>query len=326
MKLNTGKSVEFLLARGSLPILFWLKKDILEVPFDREAKNLRKLAARVRILETQQPDGSWWEKRSDTPLHWERTLYRMDTLRNLFRLYDYGCTLKDEGIQKAVDFLFSLQSKEGDFRGTVLNEYTPTFHALVLEILCRYGLDDDRRVQKGFRWALSNRQRDGGWALFNQGQGPMPADVSGLERQMKKRPFKPPRSRPFSYHVTGMMVRALAESPTWRTSKEARTAAELVAGSFFQDEVCEGRTYPSDWETICYPFWNTDILSSLDALSRIGLGLDLDMIQKGVNWLIRKQNSHGFWECGNKKATLEDHLWVTLAALRVLKRFGLFKA
>lgn len=326
MKLNTGKSVEFLLARGSLPILFWLKKDILEVPVDREAKNLRKFAARIRILETQQPDGSWWEKRSDTPLHWERTLYRMDTLRNLFRLFDYGCTLKDEGVQKAVDFLFSLQSREGDFRGTVLNEYTPTFHALVLEILCRYGLDSDRRVQKGFRWALTNRQKDGGWAIFNPAHAQTHLNsLSVCERQSKKLPYRPDRTQPFSYHVTGMMLRAFAESPTWRSRKEARQAAELLVQSFFQDEVCGDRTYPSDWETICYPFWNTDILSSLDSLSRIGFGPEKEMIQKGLNWLIRKQNSHGFWECGNKKATLEDHLWVTLAALRVLKRFGLFK-
>ena len=137
MKVNTGKSIEFLLARGNLPILYWLKRDILDVPIDRESRNLRKFATRVRILETQKPDGCWWDKRSDTPIQWEKTLYRMDTLRNLFRLYDYGCTVKEEEIQKGLGFLFSLQSKEGDFRGTVLNEHTPTFHALVLEILCR---------------------------------------------------------------------------------------------------------------------------------------------------------------------------------------------
>ncbi len=105
MRFNTGKTVEFLLSRGSLPLLFWLKKDILDVPVDRESKNLRKYSSRVRILETQQPDGSWWDKRSDTPLHWERTLYRVDTLRNLYRLFDYGCTLRDEEIVKSVDFL-----------------------------------------------------------------------------------------------------------------------------------------------------------------------------------------------------------------------------
>ncbi len=327
MKSNTGKSVEFLLARGSLPILFWLKKDILDVPVDREVKNLRKFAARVRILESQKPDGSWWDKRSDTPVDWERTLYRMDTLRNLFRLYDFGCSLRDEGVQRAMNFLFCLQSKEGDFRGTVRNEHTPTFHALVLEILCRYGLDKDRRVQKGFQWILANRQRDGGWALFSPCRS---ADKLGSfsrpRRPPRGQPFKPSKSQPFSHHVTGMMLRAFAESPTWRNSQEARQAGEILLGCFFQDEVYKDRTFPSDWEKICYPFWNTDILGSLDALSKIGFSVEEQMIQRGLNWLIKRQNSHGFWECGNKKATLEDHLWVTLTALRVLKKFGLFKA
>src|SRR4030065_1145134 len=141
MRFNTAKAIEFLLARGNLPILFWLKRDILNVPIDRESKNMRKYAQRVRILETQKPDGSWWEKRSDTPIYWERTLYRVDTLRNLYRLYDYGCTIREEGVQRALEFLFFLQSKEGDFRGTVLTLSTPTFHALTLEMLCLYGLD-----------------------------------------------------------------------------------------------------------------------------------------------------------------------------------------
>src|SRR4030067_3188204 len=136
MKFNTAPTLEFLLARGSLPLLFWLKKDILDVPVDRESKNLRKYSRRVRILETQQPDGSWWDKRSDTPLHWERTLYRVDTLRNLYRLYDYGCTIKEEGLPQALDLLFTPPAQEGDVRGTVLNLYTPTFHALTLEMLC----------------------------------------------------------------------------------------------------------------------------------------------------------------------------------------------
>lgn len=326
MQMNASKSIEFLLARGSLPVLYWLKKDILEVPVDREVKNLRKFATRVRILETQKTDGSWWDKRSDTPVQWEKTLYRVDTLRNLYRLYDYGCSIKEEGVQKAFDFLFSLQAKEGDFRGTVLNEHTPTFHALTLEILCRYGLDKDRRVQKGFRWLMENRQKDGGWGLFSRPAAGNPSKESSSGRANPRGvPFKPPRTQPFSHHVTGMVIRALAESPTWRKSHEARRAGEMVLSCFFQNEVCGDRTIPSDWEKICYPFWNTDILSSLDSLSKIGFSPDDQMIQKGLEWLASRQNGLGFWESGHKKASFEDHLWVTLAVLRVFRRFGLLK-
>jgi hypothetical protein len=327
MKFNTSQSIEFLLARGNLPILYWLKKDILDVPVDRESKNLRKYASRVRILEMQQPDGSWWYKRSDTPIHWERTFYRVDTLRNLYRLYDYGCTLRDEGVQKALDFLFSLQSGEGDFRGTVLNEHTPTFHALVLEILCRYGLDKDRRVQKGFRWLLNNRQKDGGWTLYRRHPSSQNQERPGSTLlDGRRQPFKPSRSQHFSHHVTGMILRALAESPTWQKSKEARLAGDMLLSCFFCDEVYGDKTFPSDWEETCYPFWNTDILGSLDVLSKIGFCADDATIQKGLVWLVKRQNGQGYWECSNHKTTPEDHLWVTLAVLRVLKRFSLLKA
>jgi hypothetical protein len=327
LKFNTAKAIEFLLARGSLPILFWLKKDILNVPIDREDKNMRKFAARVRILETQKPDGSWWEKRSDTPLYWERTLYRVDTLRNLYRLYDYGCSAREEGIQRSLEFLFSLQSKEGDFRGTVLNVYTPTFHALALELLCLYGLDRDRRVQKGFRWILDNRQKDGGWALYHPRASQCGASsIASHWANPRGQPFKPRKSQPFSHHVTGMVLRAFAESPTWRGSKEARQAGEMLLSCFFHDEVYEDKTFPSDWEKICYPFWNTDLLGSLDSLSKVGFSAENETIQKGLAWLQGKQNGQGFWECGSEKASLEDHLWVTLAVLRALRRFGLLRA
>ena len=165
MKCNINKAIEFLLARGNLPILYWLKKDILEVPVDREYKNLQKYAARIRLLEAQMPNGGWCKKKSAEHPQWEKTYYIVDTLRNAFKLHNYGCTLKDRGISKIIDFLFSTQSSEGDFRGAYLNEYAPTYHALTLEILCLYGFHDDKRTQNGFRWLVKNRQEDGGWVI-----------------------------------------------------------------------------------------------------------------------------------------------------------------
>jgi hypothetical protein len=172
---------------------------------------------------------------------------------------------------------------------------------------------------------LANRQNDGGWALYH----PRPSQTAGRTAASgwsnpRGQPFKPRKSQPFSHHVTGMVLRAFAESPTWKGSKEAWQAGEKLLRCFFCDEVLEDRTFPSDWENICYPFWNTDILGSLDSLSKVGFSAENETIQRGLAWLVKRQNSQGFWECGTKKATLEDHLWVTLAVLRALKRFELF--
>jgi len=326
MKVNPNKAIEFLLARGNLPILYWLKKDILEVPVDREFKNLQKFASRIRILKNQKPNGGWCKRKYEGHPRWEKTYYIVDTLKNMFKLYNFGCTLKDEEIKKAIKFVLSTQSKAGDFRGAYLNEYAPTYHALSLEILCLYGLDKDDKIQKGFRWISNNRQNDGGWVIpYRTIDQEKLKDRYNYEAQLKLEPIKPDKSQPFSHLVTGMVLRALAASPTWSKSKEAWKAGELLLSRFFKADRYNDRWLPSFWEELTYPFWATDILSSLDSLSNIGFPAENENLQKGLNWMLKKQNKQGYWEAGNIKSSIEDHLWVTFAVLRVLKRFGLLE-
>jgi len=122
-----------------------------------------------------------------------------------------------------------------------------------------------------------------------------------------------------------MVLRAFAASHTWRKSKEAWKAGELLLTRFFKADKYEDRRFSSFWAEISYPFWATDILSSLDSLSIIGFDIKDSKIQQGLRWLQRRQNKNGDWEAGTSKSSLEDRLWVTLSVLRVLKRFGLLK-
>jgi prenyltransferase beta subunit len=325
-KYNPNNAIEFLLARGNLPILYWLKKEILDVPTDREYKNLQKFASRIRILKAQKSNGGWCKRKYEGHPRWEKTYYIVETLRNLFRLYDYACTLEEPGIQKAINFLFSTQSKEGDFRGAYLNEYSPTYHALTLEILCLYGMESDKKTQKGFRWIIKNRQQDGGWVIpYRTIDRKQLKNRYNFKAQLKLEPVKPDKSRPFSHLVTGMVLRALAASPSWRKSKEAKKAGQLMLSRLFKEDEYEDRRLSSFWEEISYPFWATDILSCLDSLSKVGFTIEDERIQIGLEWLMKKQTKQGYWEAGNKKSSLEDHLWVTFAVLRVLKRFGLIE-
>ncbi len=326
MKANTNKAIEFLLARGNLPILYWLKKDILEVPVDREYRNLQKFAARIRILKSQRPNGGWCKRKYEGNPRWEKTHYIVETLRNMFRLYNYGSALEDEEIQKAINFLYSTQTHAGDFRGAYLNEYAPTYHALTLEILCMYGADNDSRTQKGFRWLNRNRQDDGGWVIpYRTIDQEELRKRYNFEAQSKLEPIPPDKNQPFSHLVTGMVLRAFAASPTWRKSKEAWKAGELLLSRFFKEDKYNDRGLPSFWEEITYPFWATDVLSSLDSLSRVGFPVENEKIQNALDWLLARQNKQGYWEAGLIKSSLEDNLWVTFAVLRVLKRFGLLQ-
>jgi len=324
MTVNPNRAIEFLLARGNLPILYWLKKDILEVPVDREHRNLQKFASRIRILKSQRPNGGWSKKKYEGHPNWEKTHYIVETLQNMNRLYDFGCAFREEGVKKAVEFLFSTQSSEGDFRGAYLNEYSPTYHALTLEILCRYGLDKDKRVQKGFRWILRNRQDDGGWVIpYRTIDKEELKKRYNFEAQLRLKPVKPDKSKPFSHLVTGMVLRAFAESPSRRKNKSAREAGELLLDRFYKEDMYDDRREAHSWEEITYPFWATDILSSLDSLAKIGFSPENGKIQQALEWLLSKQNVHGYWESTHRKSTIESHLWMTMAVLRVLKRFGL---
>ncbi len=326
LKKRANKAIEFLLARGNLPILYWMKKDILEVPIDREYKNLQKYASRIRILNNQRPNGGWCRKKYEGHPRWEKTYYVIETIQNAFKLYNYGCTSELEEIRKVIQFFFSTQTREGDFRGAYLNEYAPTYHALILELLCLFELHDDPRVQKGYRWLFRQKQDEGGWVIPYRTIGK--EDLKNrytFEAQLKLSPVKPDKSKPFSHLVTGMALRALAASPVWREHRETKKAGELLTSRFFMADEYEDRQYPECWEDISYPFWATDILSSLDSLSRIGFSPENEKIQSALEWLMRRQTSHGYWLAGSKKATLEDHIWVTLSVLRVIKNFDLLE-
>ncbi|MCK4336676.1 MAG: hypothetical protein KAX11_01950, partial [Candidatus Aminicenantes bacterium] len=251
MEINTNKAIEFLLARGNLPILYWLKKDILDVPVDRELKNLQKFAARIRIMESQHPNGGWCNKKFEGHPKWEKSHYIIDTLRNIFQLYNYGCSQEEEGIRKAVDFLFSTQANEGDFRGAYLNEYSPTYHALTLEILCLLGYNDDKRVQSGFRWLTRHKQDGGGWVI--------PYRTISKEEQKKRydnksrlglKPIVSDKTQPFSHLVTGMVLRALVASPNWRKKKEAISVGELLMTRFFKADKYEDRHGAHFWKEL----------------------------------------------------------------------------
>jgi hypothetical protein len=326
MDLNTNKAIEFLLARGNLPILYWLKKDILEVPVDRENKNLQKYAKRIRILESQRRNGGWCKKRQGRHPYWEKTFYIVETLQNCIQLHNYGCKGDDPGVKKALEFLLSTQTKEGDFRGAYLNEYAPTYHALTLEILCRFGMDGDARVKKGFRWLINNKQDDGGWVIpYRTIDKKELKKRYNYEAQMKLEPVKANTKHSSSHLVTGMVLRAMSSSPTWKKHKEARLAGKVLIDRFFKQDKYEDRQEAFYWEELTFPFWATDILSSLDSLSRIGFSPEEDGIKKAMNWLMKKQNENGYWHSTLKKTSLGDHLWITLSVLRVLKQFGLLQ-
>jgi hypothetical protein len=119
-----------------------------------------------------------------------------------------------------------------------------------------------------------------------------------------------------------VVLRAFAAHERQRKSDVARSAGHLLALRFFTKDTYPDRQAVDFWTRFSYPFWFTDLLSSLDSLSLIGFSPDDPQVGKGIKWFMDRQQTDGTWNLKLLK-TKDKHLkhWVALAFCRVLKRF-----
>ena len=176
------------------------------------------------FLKKQEKNGAFPIKPPEKTLGSAKFGRAIATVRALERLADFGLRKAHPAVAQAVELLLSSQTSDGGIGELALGE-TPEarpsspalhFQGWALGTLCRVGYDDDDRVERGFRYLLANRQADGGWAW------------RGVRTDSA--------ARPSSRLVTGMALRSFAASPTRRTSREARRAAELLATRFLQPD------------------------------------------------------------------------------------------
>lgn len=217
-------------------------------------------------------------------------------------------------LRRAAESLFSHQTPEGDFRGICGNQYVPYYSGAIMELLIKAGYSEDPRIKRGFKWLLSVRQTDGGWAF--------PLRTVGRKLDTFRSPtIKPDKSKPSSHLITGMVLRAFAAHPSYRRSREAKQAGEFLASMFFKADRYPDRRAPSFWTSFSFPFWFTDLLSSLDSLSLFGF-VNHPQIAKGLRWFTSRQKEDGLWDLRLRAMANESEPkhWISLAACRVFKR------
>ena len=180
----------------------------------------------------------------------ERTGTRPSTTRLIetwrqfrFLIERYGMTRAHPQVERAAEFIFSCQTEEGDIRGFLANQYATYYTGAVMALLIQAGYAEDARIEKGFQWLLGMRQDDGGWSI--------PMITHKLDRATQYRlaseyaePLQPDRTKPFSHHWTGMVLRAFAVHPTYRHSAEARAAGELLKSRFFLPDAYSSYRHP----------------------------------------------------------------------------------
>ena len=148
---------------------YFVRRDLLEEQLE-PIESIWELDVPKKLFQKQAVSGCWHypsKSKSNDPIF---NYDLLETYRSLRIVVDmYSADRKHPSIQKAAEYVFSCQTKDGDIRGILGNQYMPYYHAVLLEELIKAGYADDYRVIKGMEWLLSVRQKDGGWIIPFQG-------------------------------------------------------------------------------------------------------------------------------------------------------------
>ncbi|MGC9517099.1 MAG: hypothetical protein ACP5C3_05290 [Methanomicrobiales archaeon] len=306
-----------LISSGNFAIEYFTRRDLLDekVP---SLKNLWEQKTPKRIIRKQQEDGSWKYPGGHKHVRSAENYNQIETFRQLGELVEkYGFNRDHPSIEKAAEFLFKFQTDEGDIRGIYGNQYATTYSSAIMELLIKAGYQDDPRIHQGFNWLLVNRQKDGGWAIPLRTIKMKYSDALKLQKPLKGDPNKP-----FSHLITGMVLRSFAAHPTYRNAPEAWKAGKLLMSRFFQRDKYNDRQDKKYWESVSFPFWFTNIVTSLDSLYFLGFGTDEPQIQLGLNWLVGKQKKDGNFDLKLLMTRDKDlKFWITFAICRIFKRY-----
>jgi hypothetical protein len=128
-----------------------------------------------------------------------------------------------------------------------------------------------------------------------------------------------------------MALRAFAASPSRKSSREAKRAAELLATRFLQPDRYPDRKAAAYWEQLAEPRFYTDVLDALDGVTAVGLGKENSGVRTAEAYLRGRQNPDGLWYPGGPARPgtpreappakdREAARWLTVRVLVVLRR------
>jgi len=304
-------------------IAFFARRDLLGTEGE-PIENLWVLDGARHILMKQLSSGAWRypnpRAKELSPL---QDYDQLETYRRLGQLVEqFGFDRSHGAIAAAAEFLFKRQTAEGDFRGIYGRQYTPNYSAGIAELLVKAGYGKDPRIGKAFRWLLSERQADGGWAIpfRTSNQKFMSRATHNAIRSLAT--LEPDHGKPSSAMITGVVLRAFAAHKDLGNSAEAHEAAELLPPRFFKRDTYIDRGAPEYWKRVTFPFWFTDIVSALDSLSLMRPPVRGKEVSAAVSWLRETRTRSGLFELRLLR-TGDPALkyWESLAVCRVLKRY-----
>lgn len=305
------EAVTTLLGTDNEALVAFTKRSLLGE--EVEIEELWKLPRVNKIMNTQQSDGSWIYPNKKATLRSSTNYNQYQTYKTLAELVEfYGVNKKHDGLRKAAEYLFSFQTKGGEFRGIYGNQYSPNYSASITEFLIKAGYTGTR-IEKSLSWLLEMRQYDGGWAI------PLRTRNRKLGALNDKEAVEPDKTKPFSHLVTGIALRPFSLVPAFRG--KVKDAGMLLADRVFTRDKYPDRAGVEYWTKFSFPYHWTDLLSTIDTLTLLGIN-NHPKISEILQWFEKRRKDNGLYEvsvmAGAKYTDVK--YWIALQYLRVLKR------
>jgi hypothetical protein len=309
--LEMKEAIKTLLNTGNDALIAFTKKDLLGKDVDLE--ELWTLPLVKKLLKKQQANGSWIYPSKKAVLRSPANYDQYQTYKTVAELGEfYGLNRKHEAIRKAAEYLFSFQTNAGEFRGMYGNQYSPNYSASITEFLIKAGYND-KRIDKSLDWLLTMRQDDAGWAI------PFRTRNEKLEALLKKETIEPDRTAPFSHLITGIVLRPFSLMTGYK--KKVKDTGMLLADRVFTRDKYSDRRGVEYWTKFTYPYHWTDILSTIDTLTLLGIK-DHPKINEIKQWFKKHKQENGAYKVSVMAGAKykDTKYWITLQYLKVLKR------
>jgi len=324
-----AESTDWLLGQDNPSVRYLTLTDILgkseKEPDVKKAKELIMQTGVVpKILAKQKKEGYW-----EAPERFYTAKYK-GTVWQLIILAELGADQSDGRIKKACDFILqnSQDPKSGGFsmwrsakngKGRP-SGVIPCLTGNMVWSLIRFGYLEDPRVKQGIDWITAYQRFD-----------------DGVEKKPKDWPYERWEAC-WGKHSCHMGVvkalKALAEIPTEKRSRKVKDTIEEGVEYLFQHHIYKRshnlkHVSKPQWLRFGFPLmYQTDVLEILGILT--SLGYRDKRLQEAIDLVITKQDEQGRWILestfnGRFQTNIEQKgkpsKWITLRALKVLKKF-----
>jgi hypothetical protein len=308
---------EWLLSDSNPSVKYWTLKDLLDIlEHDARVQRSRHLITRqeavMKIFSSQNEHGFWGNPR--------RLWGYENSVFQLLLLSELGFE-GDSRVEKALEFVFSFQLEDGSFasaadkkkKDSSTNEFCLT--GIIVKLLLLFGYETDSRLHEALNFLI----------------------MTGENWSCSWYPLEKDKVFPKTCYMGGIKaLAALAKLPSALGTREVKEVILHNAEPYLENRIywyrrdAQGkRTKKPSWTRFAFPlFWQSDVLDVLDVLTE--LGIRDERMDESVD-LVRSKQVEGRWILERtypKKFELlegrgKPSKWITLKALRVLKRLDL---